>query len=95
MFEGDKLDVMYSAQYDENGDAGTTYLGMSMMRRQDELKAEHKASITEDCHIPGKWLDGTDCRILHDMEKVHHLCLNIFIETVITFFIRVHNKNKE
>ena len=27
------------------------------MRRQDELKAEHKALITEHCSTPGKLLD--------------------------------------
>ena len=36
------------------------------MRRQDELKAEHKAPITEDYCIPGKLLGGIDCKILLD-----------------------------
>ena len=57
---------MYTAQYDENNDIETAYLGMHMMRRQDELKAEHKAPITGDCYIPGNLLDGTDCKILPD-----------------------------
>ena len=52
IFEGFKSDVMYVAQDDENSDIGTTYLGMPKMKRQDELKAEHKAPIAEDCYIP-------------------------------------------
>ena len=51
-------------QYYENSNIGTTYLGIPKMRRQDELKVEHKAPITEDCYIPGKLLDGNDCKIL-------------------------------
>ena len=57
---------MYTAQYDDNSDVETTYLGMSKMRRWDELKVEHKAPFAEDCYIPGKLLDGTDCKILLD-----------------------------
>ena len=57
---------MYTAQYDENGDRGTTYLRIPKMRRQDELKAEQKASITEDCYIPDKLLHGADCKKLLD-----------------------------
>ena len=34
------------------------------MKGQVELKAEHKAPITEDCYLPSKLLDGTDCMIL-------------------------------
>ena len=49
-----------------NSDIATTYLGMSKMRRQDELKAEHKAPTTEDCYILGKLLYSTDCKILLD-----------------------------
>ena len=37
------------------------------MRRQDELRAEYKAPIAEDCNIPGKLLDGTDCGKILDM----------------------------
>ena len=36
------------------------------MIRQDELKVEQKITITEDYYIPGKLLDGTDCKILLD-----------------------------
>ena len=28
------------------------------------MEAEHKAILTEDCYIPGKLLDSTDCKIL-------------------------------
>ena len=64
MFEGVKSDVIYTAQYAENSNIGTTYLGMPKMIRQDDLKAEHKAPITEDCHLNSKLLDGTE--ILRD-----------------------------
>ena len=73
MFEGVKSDVIYSAKYDENCNIGTTYLGASRMRRQDELKAEHKTPITEDCSIHCKLLDGPGCKIL--LKQVSHLCL--------------------
>ena len=65
IFEGARSDVTCTAKYDENNDIGTTYLGTFKMGRQDELKAEHKASTTED--IPAKLLDGIDCKILLDM----------------------------
>ena len=58
-----KSDIMYTAQYDENSGTGTTYLGMPKMRRQDKLKVEHKAPITEDCYVLDKWLDCTDCKL--------------------------------
>ena len=69
VFEGLKLDVTYTVQYDEHSDIRTTYLGISNMKRQDELKAEHKTPITEDCYIPSKMLGGTDCKILLDGKK--------------------------
>ena len=53
-FEGIKSDVMYTTQYEENSEIGKTYLGVTKMRRQDELKAEHKAPITEDSYRPKK-----------------------------------------
>ena len=59
---------MYTAKYDKNSDTGTRYLGKFEMRGQGELKAQHKASIMEDYSIHGKLLDGTDCKILLDME---------------------------
>ena len=46
----------------------TTYLWTSKIRGQDELKAEHKVPITKDYYIHGKPLDGTDCKILLNME---------------------------
>ena len=39
IFEGVISDVMYTVQCDENRNIGTTNLGMSKMRRQDELKS--------------------------------------------------------
>ena len=51
VFEGVKSAIIYTAKYDENNDKGMTYLGKSKTRRQDELKAEHKAPITEGCYI--------------------------------------------
>ena len=68
IFEGVKSDVMYTAKYDKNSDTGTTYIGTSEMRRQVALKTQHKASIMEDYYIHGKLLDGTDCKILLEME---------------------------
>ena len=67
IFEGVKPDVMHTAHCDENSDKGSTHWGMPKMRRQDKLKVTHKAPITEDCYIPSKLLDGTDCKILLDM----------------------------
>ena len=67
IFEGVRLDTAYTVQYNENGDIGTTYLGMSNMKRQDGLKAEHKISITNDCYIQGKLLYDTDWKVLLDM----------------------------
>ena len=57
---------MYPVQYDDNSNIETTNLHMSKRRRQDALKAEHKAPITEDCYIPSKLFGGTDCKILLD-----------------------------
>ena len=34
------------------------------MRRKDELKAEYKAPIMDDCYRHGKLLDGVSCNIL-------------------------------
>ena len=69
IFEGIESDVMYTAQCDKNCDIGTTYLGMPKMTNQDDLKAEHKTPITEDCYMPSKMLGGTDCKILLDMTE--------------------------
>ena len=64
-------------------DIGTTYLGMSKMKRQDE----HKIPITGYCYIQDKLLYGTDCKVLI-WDKVNHLCLqNILFEySIITYF---------
>ena len=81
VFEEAKSDVMYTARHDENSDIGTTYIRTSKMRRQDEMKAEHKAPITEDLYVHTKPLHGTECKILLDfgmsksfMSKMY--CLN-------------------
>ena len=42
IFGGVKSDVIYTAQFDENNDIETAYLGISKMRRHDELKAEQR-----------------------------------------------------
>ena len=42
IFEGVKSDVIYSVQYDESSDLGTTYIGIPKMRRQDEWKKKKK-----------------------------------------------------
>ena len=36
------------------------------MKKQGDLKAEHRAPIIGSCYIPSKLLDGTDCTILCD-----------------------------
>ena len=61
-----QLDVMYTVQYDESSDTGTAFIWMLKMKRQDELKAEYKTPIMENCYIKGKLLDGTDCKVLFD-----------------------------
>ena len=65
IFEGARSDVTCRVKYDEYSDIVTTYLGTFKMGRQDELKAEHKASITED--IPAKLLVSINCKVLLDM----------------------------
>ena len=47
IFEGVKSDVACTVQYVENSRIWTNYLRMSKIKRQDELKAEHKIPITE------------------------------------------------
>ena len=59
--------MICTTKYDENSDIGTTYLGTSKIRRLDEWKTKHKMPITEDSYIPGKLLDGTDCKALLNM----------------------------
>ena len=39
---------MYIAKCEEDCDIGTAYLGISNMRRQDDLKTEYKVPITLD-----------------------------------------------
>ena len=63
----------------KNSDIVTTYLGMPKMRRQDELKAECKAHMTEDCYIPGKLLGGTDCKILLNTGESNSFLCKTFI----------------
>ena len=84
IYEGIKSNVMYTAQYD---DIGTKYLGMPKMSRLAELKADHKAPITEDCYIPSRLLDGTDSKILLDTEaSKSFMSKTIFKCSIITFF---------
>ena len=60
--EGVKLGVMYKVKYDENSGIWTTYLGTFKVRRQNDLKAENKAPIT-DFYLHGKLLDGPDGKV--------------------------------
>ena len=64
MLEGVKSDIIYKATYNGNCEIRTTYLGISRMRRQHKLGADHKKPITKDCNIHGKLLDDTNCMIL-------------------------------
>ena len=36
------------------------------MKRQDDMRAEHKVPTTEDCYMNKKLLDGAYCRTLLD-----------------------------
>ena len=47
VFEGIRTEVINTVKYDENSDIGTTYLWTFRIKRQDDLRAEHKTSITE------------------------------------------------
>ena len=67
IFEGVRSDVIYTAKYNANSDICTKYLGTLKMRRQGELKAEHRVHIMEDCYIPGKLLDRPYSKILLDI----------------------------
>ena len=42
---------LYTTKYDEDCDIDTTYMGRTNMKRQDDLKAEHKVPITQDCYV--------------------------------------------
>ena len=54
VLEGVKLEIMYMAKYDKDCDIGTMCMGTSNIRRQDDLKAEHKLPITGVCCMDGK-----------------------------------------
>ena len=97
IFEGVNSGIVYTTQYDDNNNIGTTYLDMSRMRRQDEWKAEHKPPITEDCYIQGKLLESTDCMVLLDMETSKSFMSKTFLFklTIITFFAYVYIENTE
>ena len=86
---------MCTAQDDENSDIGTPYLGMPKMRRQDELKIEHKELITEDWYIPSKLLDGPDGKILLDTGASFMSKTFLFELSIITFFTYICTKDKE
>ena len=44
----------------------TTYLGKSHMTGEDNLTIEEKFSITQQGHMVGKLLEGTECQMLLD-----------------------------
>ena len=52
------------------------------MRRQDELKAEHKAPITADLYIPRKLLSGTDSKVLLNTGAGKSFISKTFFQTV-------------
>ena len=79
IFEGIRSDVMYTAQYDDGCDMGTTCIGVHKMRRQDELKAKYKAPITEDCDMPRKLVNGLIVRCYLTQEQLSHLCLKLYL----------------
>ena len=63
----------------------TTYQGTMNIKRQESLKAEYRYTITEDCYMFCKMLDGTDCNILFDKVQASHSCPNHSISNVIQY----------
>ena len=59
-----KSKIMHITKYDKNFDIDTAYMGTENMGRQDDLKSEHKLSITDEWYVDGKLVDRTNCRIL-------------------------------
>ena len=78
LFEGVKLDVIYTAEYDENSDIGTTCLGTFKIRRQDEMKTEHQMPIIEDCYKQGRLLNPIDFMTLHNVEASRSFMFKTF-----------------
>ena len=78
IFKGVSQMLHIQFTYDENSDMWITYLKMSKMKEQDELKTEHRISITNGCYIPGKLLDGTDFKVLLDTGASKSFMYKIF-----------------
>ena len=75
-----KSEVVCTAEFDENSNLSTMYLGRIAMTRSDKVKVEERFPISEQGYTVGKLLDGTACQILLDtganksfMSKTHYL----------------------
>ena len=73
-------EVISTTRFDENSDLSTRYLCIIDITRASKIKAEETFPISEQGHMIGKLLDGTECQILLDtgasksfMSKSHYL----------------------
>ena len=68
VYEGVYAEVISTDRFDEDTNLSTTYLGQVEMTRSTEVKAEESFPITARDYTKGQLLDGTDCKILIDMD---------------------------
>ena len=80
MYEGIQSEEIGTTRFDKNSDLSTTYLGRIDIIKASKIKAEEKFPISEQGHMIGKLLDGTECQILLDtgasksfMSKSHYV----------------------
>ena len=65
-YKGIHTEIVYSDRFDEDTDLSTTYLGLTDMTRDMEVKVEENFPITLHGYTKGKLLDDTKCDILVD-----------------------------
>ena len=80
-YDGVKSEILKTTRFNESSDLSMTYLGRSIMTRNDKMVVEERFSITEQGYTVGKLSDGTECQILLNtgasksfMSKSHYLC---------------------
>ena len=85
VYEGVKLEILYTTKFDENLDLSTIYLGRINMTRSDTIMVEERFSISEKGYTIGKLLYGTECQILlvigaskSFMSRTHYLRCETF-----------------
>ena len=66
MYDGVRLEVLFTTKFDENSDLSTMYLGRIDITKSDKIKTEERFPISEQGYTTGKLLDGIDCQILLD-----------------------------